>query len=173
MELLRKSLCSQIRCGKNADHRSEIKEGAETMNVPRRTLLGGALAKLGFLSSSAMAANQAVQRPTSAAEVWARTELYFGTSRPGLPEVTEAEFTNFVDTEVTPRFPDGLTRLTGKGQFSGSSGLIKETSHVMILFYPLQMRNANSLIQEIRDRYKAMFNQESVLRADGYSIISF
>jgi Protein of unknown function (DUF3574) len=148
-------------------------EGKKIMNVPRRTLLTVALAKLGFLSSNAMAATEPVQRPTSAAEVWARTELYFGTSRPGLPEVTDAEFTDFVDTEVTPRFPDGLTRLTGKGQFRGSSGLIKETSHVMILFYPLQMRNANLLIQQIRDRYKARFNQESVLRADGYSIISF
>jgi hypothetical protein len=143
------------------------------VTFPRRTLLGVALAKIGLLPSQAMAATEPVRRPTSAAEVWARTELYFGTSRPGLPEVTEDEFTAFVDTEVTPRFPDGLTRLTGKGQFRGSSGLIKETSHVMILFYPAQMRDANSLIQEIRERYKTRFNQESVLRADGFSIISF
>jgi hypothetical protein len=120
-----------------------------------------------------MAATDPLRRPAATPEVWLRTELYFGTSRVGLPAVTDVEFAQFVDEEVTPRFPDGLTRLTGEGQFRGSSGLIKERSHVMILFYPAQMRDANSLIQQIRDRYKERYQQESVLRADGYSIISF
>ena len=80
------------------------------------------------------------QRPTAAsAEVWARTELYFGTNKPDNTEVTDTQFQDFIDHEVTKRFPDGLTLLTGNGQFRNSAGvLIRERSHVLILFYPLQ-----------------------------------
>lgn len=54
---------------------------------------------------------------------FARTELFFGTARPdGL--VLEEEFPAFMDEEVTPRFPDGLTLLKGDGQFKESDGVI-------------------------------------------------
>jgi hypothetical protein len=107
------------------------------------------------------------------AEIMARTELYFGTSTP-TGEVSDTEFTAFVDAYVTPRFPDGLTLLTGYGQFLNASGtVIKERSKVLILFYPVQLKDANRLIQEIRSLYKEKFAQESVLRADSYSAISF
>ena len=49
-------------------------------------------------------------------ERFARTELFFGSARAG-GEVTEAEFKQFLDAFITPRFPDGLTLLTGLGQF--------------------------------------------------------
>jgi hypothetical protein len=35
------------------------------------------------------------------------------------------------------------------------------------------MRGANAKIMEIREDYKRLYNQESVLRSDGYNIISF
>ena len=88
--------------------------------------------------------------------------------------MTDAEFTNFMDREITPRFPDGLTLLTGYGQFLSSTGaLIKERSKVLILLYPAGTAAANQSIQEIREKYKAMFKQESVLRVDGYAVVSF
>jgi hypothetical protein len=54
-------------------------------------------------------------------EIFFRTELFFGLSRSNGPDVTEEEFQHFIDTEVTPRFPDGLTLLSGKGQFKDST----------------------------------------------------
>jgi hypothetical protein len=112
-------------------------------------------------------------RPISIQEVWARTELYFGSERPG-GVVSKPEFMQFVDYEVTPRFPDGLTVLTGYGQFRNSAGiLVKERSRVLILFYPVQTEEANKKIQEIREAYKKAFQQESVLRVDSFSLISF
>ena len=88
--------------------------------------------------------------------------------------VTKAEFMQFVDGEVTPRFPDGLTLLSGYGQFLDSSGVIeKERSMVLILFYPLTAFDANKKIQEIRETYKSQFQQESVLRVDSVSNVSF
>src|SRR5437870_1612384 len=69
-------------------------------------------------------------------ETFARTELYFGLSRADGPNVTEEEFQQFLDAVVTPRFPDGLTLLSGSGQFRGASGVVqKEPSKVLILFY--------------------------------------
>lgn len=141
------------------------------MSLKRRTLLalGGVAASL-----SVARGTTSVQRPTAAAEVWARSELYFGTSKPNNEQVTEAEFSAFVDNQVTPRFPDGLTLLNGYGQFRTSAGvLVRETSYVLILFYPPQMQDANRRIQELRDIYKALFSQESVLRVDSFSFVSF
>lgn len=88
--------------------------------------------------------------------------------------VTDDEFAQFLTDEVTPRFPDGLTLLKGYGQFRNSTDVIqREDSRLLILFYPPQTVDANKKIQDIRELYKAKFNQESVLRADSYSVISF
>lgn len=106
--------------------------------------------------------------------VFHRTELYFGSEKPDGSEVTAQEFEQFVDSEVTPSFPDGLTYLTGDGQFRSSSGdIIEERSYVLILLYPLNDRNANSEIEEIREHYKREFAQESVLRVDSNERVSF
>ncbi len=106
--------------------------------------------------------------------LWNRTELYFGSSKPDGTEVTEAQFKQFLDQEVTPRFPDGLTVLTGYGQFRNSANvIIQERSTELILLYPLQMPEANRKIQEIRESYKRAFQQESVLRVDSLATVSF
>ena len=106
-------------------------------------------------------------------EVFARTELYFGLSRADGPNVTEAEFQHFLDTVVTPRFPDGLTLLSGSGQFRGASGVVqKEPSKVLILFYVWEPARQKA-IERIRAVYKATFHQEAVLRVDDASCVSF
>lgn len=105
--------------------------------------------------------------------VWMRTELYFGTSRPR-GQITDAEFRQFVDGEITPRFPAGLTLLTGYGQFRGADGVIvKERSKVLILLYPVQTPESQQHIHYIREEYKRRFQQESVLRVDSLATVSF
>ena len=137
----------------------------------RRFLAAAAL--MFTLIPGASAAEPAKKRTVAAAEVWARTELYFGTNRSN-GEVSDAEFTSFMDSEVTPRFPDGLTLLTGNGQFKNASGvIIGEKVHVLILLYPPQMQDANKKIQDLRELYKWTFQQESVLRIDSFSFVSF
>lgn len=136
----------------------------------RRSLLMGSLA-LGPLYASI---GPPPKRPTSSTEVWARTELYFGSNRSSGEPVSDDEFGAFVEKEVTGRFPDGLTLLTGYGQFRSATGaIIREKSFVLILFYPPQQQSANKQIQEIRELYKSAFQQESVLRVDSFSVISF
>jgi uncharacterized protein DUF3574 len=98
---------------------------------------------------------------------FARTELFFGTAKP-VGVVTEDEFFDFVDQEVTPRFPDGLTVVRAEGQFRGGNGeVIKEDSFVLILLHPLEDFRENSRkINTIRRLYRMQFQQESVLRVD-------
>jgi hypothetical protein len=107
-------------------------------------------------------------------DLWRRTELYFGSQKPDGETVTEAEFEQFVDDVITPRFPDGLTLLTGYGQFRNAENVIvEEQSFVLILLYPLDDKAANGAIEEIRAMYKESFAQESVLRVDGLQRVSF
>jgi hypothetical protein len=108
-----------------------------------------------------------------------RTELFFGLSKPDQSQVTELEFQQFIKREVTPRFPDGLTLLSGRGQFKTSSNrIVKEPTNLLILIYP-QDRLApdkieqNQKVEQIRKAYKLAFQQESVLRSDELSCVSF
>jgi hypothetical protein len=102
---------------------------------------------------------------------FARTELYFGTARPG-GAITDAEFHDFIDRHVTPRFPQGLTLLKGDGRFPSEGTVIKELSFVVILLYPYDTFDEGSRhIERIRKRYCEEFGQQSVLRVDHPSIV--
>lgn len=141
----------------------------------RRIFLGTlALAGVLFQPNHAARAAEQQKRPKASPEVWSRTELYFGAQKPDNTEVSDFDFQQFVDNSITPRFPDGLTLLTGRGQFRNSQGqLVRETSRVLVLLYPPQLREANKNIQDIREEYKSAFSQESVLRVDSFSLVSF
>jgi hypothetical protein len=105
---------------------------------------------------------------TFSAEKYYRTELYFGMDKPNGGEVSESDWDKFLETEVTPLFPDGLTVLSGYGQFRDSKNNIeRENNRVLILFYTKkQRREVNEKIERIRTAYKKLFQQESVLRVD-------
>jgi hypothetical protein len=97
----------------------------------------------------------------------ARLELIFGSERKDLPPIGEEEWAAFVAAEITPRFPGGLTVLTGYGQWRGAAGtLVKETSRLLLIWYA-PAPDADGRIEAIRTAYKARFGQENVLRADG------
>ena len=114
-----------------------------------------------------------MRRPIPAAALrgstdFVRTELFFGTAQADGGVVSDAEFFEFLDRVITPRFPDGLTLLKGDGQFRNAAGqIVKEDSFVLILLYPFEdFRDSSRRINVIRERYKDEFQQESVLRVD-------
>lgn len=93
-------------------------------------------------------------------------DLYFGRNIAGEGEVSEAEFQTFIDTEITPRFPDGLTTYDAAGQFLDSSNtLIQEPSQVISLIFEDTLQN-QAEIDRIIAAYKQQFQQESVLEVD-------
>jgi Protein of unknown function (DUF3574) len=103
----------------------------------------------------------------------ARTELFFGLRKPNGVEVNNAEFQRFLDLEVTPRFPDGFTVISGQGQFKDARGaILQERSKLLILLYPIAA-TGNQQIEQIRKAYITAFQQQSVLRADNLSCAAF
>lgn len=151
---------------------------ARGLNVPmttRRVQMAGILTALllglttaGATTAASDSAGAAHPAPTPG-ESYKRTELYFGGSRPDGTPITPAEFELFLDKEVTPAFPDGLTWLEAHGQWMGG----KEDSYVLIILYPFSDRTANRELEEIRTDYKEEFDQQSVLRADSVERVSF
>jgi hypothetical protein len=102
----------------------------------------------------------------------ARLELVLGS---GLQRgsVGPRAWARFIATEVTPRFPDGLTIFEGYGQWRGHSRRItRERSRLVLIWYEPGPK-AEAKIEAIRATYKERFRQESVLRADGLSCVSF
>ena len=107
-------------------------------------------------------------------DVWTRTELFFGSAQPDGSSVSEQEFRQFLDREVTPRFPDGLTLFVGLGQFRHASGVVvQERSMLLVLLYPADQPESAGYIEAIREAYKRRFRQESVLRLDTSARVSF
>jgi Protein of unknown function (DUF3574) len=103
----------------------------------------------------------------------ARTELFFGLRKPNGVEVNNAEFQRFLDREVTPRFPDGFTVISGQGQFKDTRGaILQERSKLLVLLYPIAA-SSNQQIEQIRTAYTKAFQQQSVLRSDNLSCAAF
>lgn len=142
-----------------------------------------ALALAGLLLAGAPTAYTALAdgRPAAApaparGEPYLETRLFFGTARPdGGPAVTDRQFTAFVDKEVTPDFPDGLTVQNGRGQWRDAHGTIeKERSYELILLYPESAaKDGDRKIEEIRRAYEKTFAQESVGRVDTHARVDF
>jgi hypothetical protein len=103
----------------------------------------------------------------------ARLELLFGMGKKDGSEVSDTEWRAFLDAEVSPRFPDGLMVLTGDGQWRSSvDGRAKEKSRIVEIWYR-PSADSEARIEAIRSSYKHRYGQESVMRVDGVSCVSF
>jgi hypothetical protein len=107
------------------------------------------------------------------ASMYTRLELLFGLGKQSGGEVSEEEWRTFLQAEVTPRFPDGLTVVTAYGQWRDRSGEIaREPSRVLVIWHR-RGTAGEADIEAIRQAYKTQFGQESVMRVDGVSCVSF
>jgi hypothetical protein len=135
-----------------------------------------ALALLGFGIGAVVTYRLAARQPALAcradASPYARLELLFGLGVQG-GSVSEEDWRAFLEAEVTTRFPDGLTVLAGYGQWRGRSGEIAKESSRVLLIWHRRGAEAEADIEAIRNAYKARFGQESVMRVDATSCVSF
>lgn len=91
-----------------------------------------------------------------------RHELFFGLQLPGGNEIRETDFDTFLNSVVTPLFPDGLTVLDAEGQYRTVAGeLVDEPTKVVVLIYP-DNAEVRERIAEIIALYRSRFRQESV-----------
>ncbi|MFG2599708.1 DUF3574 domain-containing protein [Streptomyces sp. NPDC048462] len=112
----------------------------------------------------------------SRGKAYIETRLFFGTERPdGGADVTDRQFLAFIDREVTPRFPDGLTIQDGRGQWRDSNGVIeRERSYELTLLYPTsEARQRDPQIERIRDAYEKAYAQDSVARLEERTTADF
>jgi len=99
-------------------------------------------------------------------------QLFFGRNVGGQPGVSNEAFRKFLDEEITPRFPDGLTVLDGGGQWQGPENkLIREASKVVLIVMPRKGDRAK--VDQVRDAYKRRFKQDSVLLVTQDTCVSF
>jgi len=133
----------------------------------RRILLAVAIAAFAAESASAAPHCPAGLRPATTAEV------YFGQDIAGGGEVSDADWRGFLSTEVSPRFPDGLTVADVYGQWRGPKGsFVREPSKA--LFIVLGHRGDDQRrLELVRDAYKRQFRQDSVLLVEERACVSF
>lgn len=104
---------------------------------------------------------------------WTEYQLFFGLSQSDGGTISEEEWREFLADTVTPRFPDGLTVISGNGQWRDSSGeVLREGSKLLIIYAP-PGEDGRRAIDEISEEYERRFNQESVLRVIGSACVSF
>lgn len=98
--------------------------------------------------------------------------LYFGTTKP-VGVVSQEEWSGFLASSVTPRFPQGLSAWQAAGQWQSADGsLTRENSFILNLVHP-ESGAAEIAVQSIVAEYKARFHQEAVLRVKSNACVSF
>ena len=107
---------------------------------------------------------------------WVDTKLYFGlgpVDHPG-QGVSETDWRGFLDREVTPRFPDGLSVLDVYGQWQGKNQTAPERlrSKMLIIDYPDTAEN-RAKIEAIRAAWKQKTGDQSVMRVTEPADVSF
>ena len=103
-------------------------------------------------------------RPTTD-QGWLRSELYFGVGIDGgLQQVDAAHWQAFLDREVTPRFPDGLTVIDAYGQWlsrdQSQPGRLR--SKQLVILHP-DTPEHRARIDAIRLAWKRETGHQSVL----------
>jgi hypothetical protein len=111
-----------------------------------------------------------------AVSAWIETRLYFGLGPSQHPEqgISEARWRQFLDAEVTPRFPSGLTVVDAYGQWQGAGEKAPERlrSKVIILIHS-DTSAESAKIDAVRTAWKKLTGDESVLRVSSPARVSF
>jgi hypothetical protein len=93
--------------------------------------------------------------------------LYFGMAKPD-GAVSDEEWAQFLQSVVTPRFPDGLTVWRASGQWKSADGSITREASVVLNLVHAEAEPTEAAVRAVVSEYKARFQQEAALRVRGY-----
>jgi hypothetical protein len=97
---------------------------------------------------------------------WLKTELYMGAVEPDA-------WRDFLEKNVTPRFPAGFTVYEAYGQWRSPQGEIRSLpSRVLVILHPPDAASESG-IEAIRNDFKDRFHHVSVLRATAAAQVAF
>jgi hypothetical protein len=107
---------------------------------------------------------------------WVRSELYFGTGSVDVQDggLAEIRWRGFLDKEVTPRFPDGLTVFDAYGQWrdKGREAPSRIWTKVLVILHE-DTPSSRAAIDAIRLAWKASTHDQSVLLVSEPVDVSF
>lgn len=88
-------------------------------------------------------------------------QLFLGRGEPNNRSI-DRDIRRFVDEEITPRFPDGVTVVDGGGPWKGSENLlIREAAKVVLIVLP--RGDGPERVEAVRAAYRTRFRQDSAL----------
>ena len=90
-------------------------------------------------------------------------EMIFGRKISDRIAVTNGAFARFVDREITPRFPDGLSVVDAAGQWldPDKKRVVREPSKIVTIVLR-DSEKGQSEVDAIAQAYKKLFKQQSV-----------
>lgn len=97
---------------------------------------------------------------------YTKTELYFGLSIPGGGTVSEAEWHAFEDTVITKILNNGSTIYDARGKWRSEQEQIITENTKVVMSLNMMTPEVSAKFDEIRERYKKYYMQESVMRID-------
>ena len=104
--------------------------------------------------------------PALGSGIYLRDELFFGRKIGDSGLVSDSAFSNFVEREVVPRFPEGFTLfdVTGYYRLLGDAAATREPTRILVVIYRESDTTKERALVDLIAIYKRMFKQESVLR---------
>jgi hypothetical protein len=135
--------------------------------VRRGLAIGALLLALGGCAMTPATTGQGAAACRAPLKAMTQVDLYFGRNIPGGGEVGDAQWRQFLDEVVTPRFPDGLSVLDVYGQWKSTrtGAIARERSKRLSIIVPDAAASA-AQFEAIKAAYKQRFRQESVLHAE-------
>jgi hypothetical protein len=107
---------------------------------------------------------------------WVDTKLYFGLGPADIADkgISEVAWRDFLDKEVTPRFPSGLSVVDvyGQWQSKGKSTPSRIRSKMLVIDYPDTAQNRINIVA-IRAAWKERTHDQSVLKVTQPADVSF
>lgn len=111
--------------------------------------------------------------PLCRSELWSESTLYLGRGLEAAG-ISDEAWQDFVESDVTPRFPDGFSIIEARGAWRNRtlSRTTYENTTVLVILHP-NTNEDRSKIREIADAYRTAFNQEAVLWARSSACVAF
>ncbi|MDH3031660.1 DUF3574 domain-containing protein [Methylobacterium fujisawaense] len=91
-----------------------------------------------------------------------RAQLLFGLSRPDGGLIPQRAFDRFLAERITPRFPDGLTVFSGRGQWRGPDGRRVHEAARIVLIVTAATPEAVAALRSVKEEYREHFAQGAV-----------
>ena len=106
-----------------------------------------------------------LERPTA--------QLVFGRVDADGAAVSEAQFARFLEQEIGPRFPDGVTVVDAQGRWTPPAGTVIHGPSKMVMIVLRGDADESARLEAVRAAYRRRYNQPSVLRMISGACASF